>query len=722
MAEKYRFLYNIPRDWSPMETPKDVAIGPDGKIYVLNTYTGILVFDVSGHYLTTFGSFGMGPGQFRAPSKLAVDAAGNLYVADTGNRRVQKLDQNGNFLWASSPDGRIRPSCVAVTPNGHILFYDRYYHWIILITQTGHFGDILLEEENNIEGMAIDAAGQIYLAIPTLHQIRKYDAYCSNLLTQWGSEGAGDGQFQYPSAITVDQNGHVYVNDPGNNRIQKFDTNGTFLGKWGSYGEAEGQFRDPEGVAVDAAGHVYVADTNNNRIQKFSANGDFITKLGGWPYSPGNLHNPAGVALDGAGNVYVTDQHRLQIFDSEGQFIRGWGEPGSADGEFSFPQGVAVAEQPGAVVVYVADTENHRIQKFNNLGQHLKSWGIEGSAPGQLKNPCGVAFLADSVYVTDSDNHRVQRFTTGGTFSEAWGGRGTLPAQFQWPSGMAVDSTGSIYVVDSGNNYMQKFDAKGNLINTWQGGSPFNYPWGVAAENFVFVTDTNNHRIQKFTQGGIFLTQWGSPGSLNGQLQYPKGIAASPNGRVFVADGNNHRLQVFEPVPSTCQVTCPEVVFPNAPGLCGAVIAYPNPTLSGDCTEVTLSYDPPAGFFQVGSFTIAVIARNNQGEIVDACTFRATVQDVEPPIIICPDDISVQSGAGQGGAYVNFTVHATDNCPGVTVVSNPPSGSFFPLGTTTAICTATDKAGNTTSCSFNITVAIPKVIAQPLITNILNPF
>jgi len=88
-------------------------------------------------------------------------------------------------------------------------------------------------------------------------------------ITKWGTEGEGDGQFNFPIGVAVDSSDNVYVADLGNRRIQKFDSDGTFITKWGSFGKGDGQFEFPTGVAVDSSGNAYVTDIENNRIQKF---------------------------------------------------------------------------------------------------------------------------------------------------------------------------------------------------------------------------------------------------------------------------------------------------------------------------------------------------------------------------------------------------------------------------------------------------------------------
>jgi hypothetical protein len=193
-------------------------------------------------------------------------------------------------------------------------------------------------------------------------------------VTNW----SGNGQFNQPSGVAVDSAGEFYVADTGNQRIQKFDSNGAFLLKWGTGGSGNGQFSTPWDVAVDSAGNVYVADTSNHRIQKFDGSGTFLLKWGTNGSGDGQFSFPRGVALDSTGNVYEveTNNHRIQKFDGNGTFLLKWGTNGSGDGQFSFPFGVAV---DSAGNVYVADTGNHRIQKFR--GTDLSGFSLDDAVP-----------------------------------------------------------------------------------------------------------------------------------------------------------------------------------------------------------------------------------------------------------------------------------------------------------------------------------------------------
>jgi hypothetical protein len=226
-------------------------------------------------FITKWGSRGSNDGQFNFPQGVATDSAGNVYVTDTSNHRIQKFDAQGNFLtkWGSrgSNDGQF------------------YYP----------------------QGVATDSAGNVYVADTSNHRIQKFDAQ-GNFQTKWGSRGSNDGQFNFPKGVATDSAGNVYVVEP--NRIQKFDTNGTFLSKWGSSGVGDGQFYSPYGVATDSADNVYVVEPN--RIQKFDTNGTFLSKWGSSGVGDGQFYSPYGVATDSADNVYVADtnNHRIQKF------------------------------------------------------------------------------------------------------------------------------------------------------------------------------------------------------------------------------------------------------------------------------------------------------------------------------------------------------------------------------------------------------------------------
>ena len=227
--------------------------------------------------------------------------------------------------------------------------------------------------------------------------------------------------------------------------------------QWGSEGSGDGQFNNPYGIAIDANDNVYVADYNNHRIQKFDSSGNFISKWGSEGSGDGQFFIPSSVATDLSGNVYVAEwgNNRIQKFDSSGNFISKWGSIGSGDGQFNTPTGMVTDLSDN---VYVADYNNHRIQKFDSSGNFIAKWGSQGSGDGQLNYPYGIAIdSSNSVYVTEAGNHRIQKFDSSGNFIAKWGSQGSGDGQFNEPPSVATDSSENVYVADNNNHRIQKF-------------------------------------------------------------------------------------------------------------------------------------------------------------------------------------------------------------------------------------------------------------------------
>jgi sugar lactone lactonase YvrE len=273
-------------------------------------------------------------------------------------------------------------------------------------------------------------------------------------LAKWGSQGSADGMFT-ASIWGIAISGYVYVTDTEGNRIQKFNTDGTFVAKWGSQGSANSQFNHPGGIKADREGNIFVADTGNHRIQKFTSNGTHQSTWGEQGDVDASFQNPSDIAFDSSGNCYVVENHRVQKFTSDGIFITKWGGVGTDDGQFQFPQGLAVDL---AGFVYVADANNHRIQKFTPNGTFVAKWGALGAADGDFSYPRKIAIDSSGyVYVDDSGNNRIQKFTADGKFIIKWGEMGSEDGNFFSPLGIAIDESGNVYVCDSNHCRIQKF-------------------------------------------------------------------------------------------------------------------------------------------------------------------------------------------------------------------------------------------------------------------------
>jgi tripartite motif-containing protein 71 len=505
--------FKLPLMEGKFSEPQQVAVDPSGHVYVADSGNHrIQKFNSSGTYDTQWGSEGSGNGEFDTPAGIAVDPSGNVYVVDIRNHRIQKFNSSGT--------------------------YD---------TQWGREGSGNGEFEYP-QGIAIDISGHVYVVDAGNQRIQKFNS-SGTYDTQWGSEGSGDGEFNNPQGIAVDTSGNVYVVDAGNQRIQKFDSSGTYDTQWGSEGRGEGEFSYPNGIAVDTSGNVYVADAGNHRIQKFDSSGTYVTQLGSEGSRNGYFNTPPGVAVDTNGNVYVVDagNHRIQKLDSNREYVTQWGEFGRT---FFTPMSIATDSNGN---VYVADIDNHAIRKFDSNGTYVMQIGKPGSRNGEFSFPAGVVVDASgNVYVVDSGNDRIQKFDSSGTYIRKWDGAGNGNGEFMNPRELVIDTNGSMYVTDSRNNRIQKFDSSGVYVTQWgsegSGDGEFKSPEGIAVDTSgnVYVADSRNHRIQKFDSSGTYVTQWGSFGSGNGEFSMPVGVAVDPSGNVYVVDRGNQRIQKFD--------------------------------------------------------------------------------------------------------------------------------------------------------------------------------
>jgi uncharacterized protein (TIGR03663 family) len=282
---------------------------------------------------------------------------------------------------------------------------------------------------------------------------------------------------------------------------------------WGSQGKGMSQFQDPRGIAVDEVGNVYVADSGNHRIQVFDSNGQFITQWGSQGTGPGQFQEPWGIAVDTEGNVYVADtwNHRIQKFDAEGNFLLQWGGYRSTGGAA--------------------------------VGEEGFFWG-----PRDI-----VTDAAGNVYVTDTGNKRVQVFDPDGQFLAQWGGFGLEDGFMDEPVGIAIDEAGNVYLADTWNQRVQKFDQDFGFvtkwpISGWYGESVVNKPYLAAAGDRVYVTDPEGYRVLVFDQDGEFVATFGEYGFDNKTFGLPTGIAVDGEGNVYVTDSANHRVMKFAPV------------------------------------------------------------------------------------------------------------------------------------------------------------------------------
>jgi sugar lactone lactonase YvrE len=602
--------------------------------------------------------------RFNEPAGVAVHGAGNIFVVDNWNHTIRKITPSGVVTTlagtaglSGSADGTgaaarfYRPEGVAVDGAGNVFVADNWNHTIRKITPSGVV--TTLAGTANISGsadggaaaarfyypsgVAVDGAGNLFVADSANFTIRKItpNGVVTTLAGSAGLLGSADGtgaaaRFDSPCGLAVDGAGNVFVAD--NYTIRKITPSGvvtTLAGLADSQGSADGtgaaaRFNGPSGVAVDGAGNLFVRDSDYNTytytIRKITYAG-VVTTLAGTAGMSGN-----GIAVDGAGNLLVADRfnNTIRKITPAGVVttLAGMGRSaGSADGtgaaaRFSYtdpglsssfgPTGVAV---DGAGSVFVADTDNDTIRKITPTGVVTTLAGtarLYGSADGagaaaSFGRPQGVAVDGvGNVFVADTDNNTIRKIEPSGVvttlagpgpLSGDVGADGTgAAARFDRPFGVAADETGNVFVADGS---IRKITLAG-VVTTLAGSAElfgsadgtgaaarFYSPSGVAVDGAgnVFVADTGNNAIRKITPAGVVTTLAGSADGTGAAALFngPQGVAVDGTGNVFVADTGNNAIRKISTsgVVTTVVGVAAAVSAGNFPGPLPASIVSP---------------------------------------------------------------------------------------------------------------------------------------------------
>jgi len=598
-----------------LNSPQGVAVDSAGNICIadtLNNRVRMVTTDGVIHRFAGNGQFsGDGPGTFgdggtatdarlHQPGGLTVDSSGVVYIADTGDNTVRKVttdglialvagDGFGAFAGDAGPATSAelnRPGDVTLDSSGNIYIADTANYRIRKVTTDGNIATIAGTGSIGSTGdgdvatkaslyapmsIAVDSSGNIFILENGSSKIREVDNAKGNISTIAGNGTAGFGgdgsqatnaEMNFPSGMTLDSSGSIYVADTLNGRLRKISSSNitTIAGNGvlsysGDNGPAlAAQMNFPFGVAVDSGGVVYIADTANNVVRRVAKNGVITTFAGngsagfggdGGAATSAQLNSPEGVAVDAAGNVYIADTQNARVRRVTGGTISTFAGNGSA------------------------------------------GFGGDGSTAtsAQLDTPVGLAVDAGgNVYIADLGNSRVRR-VSGGTITTI-AGNGiagysgdngpAASATLNLPQGVAVDTAGAVYIADTGNNVVRR--VSGGNISTIAGTGVAGFsgdggqataamigsPIGIAADSFgsIYITDSSA-RVRRITGG--FITTIAGNGSrgysgdagaaTSAMLSGPAALAVDSSGNVYVADSGNNAVRILQPAASGLAIT-----------------------------------------------------------------------------------------------------------------------------------------------------------------------
>jgi uncharacterized protein (TIGR03437 family) len=733
--------------------PLSVAADARGNVY-LGEYDGRirrvspegLIYTVAGTGVSGYSGDG-GPARnarIGSPHGLAVDRAGNIYIADSTQHRVRRIGADG-IITTIAGNGRKGksgdlgpateaelngPMSVAVDEAGNIFIADTGNSMVRAVTTDGRilpvvggFGFDTSDGAHSLAALifptavALDREGFLYVADAYSDRVFRVggDLIVRNLAGGQGRGYSGDGgpgtkaQLDFPSGVAVDAAGNVLIAERGSGRVRRVSTDGSIRTAAGN-----GQFRTggdggpavraalylPTAAAADASGNLYIAEPLRGRVRRVLPSGRIDTFAG----PAAGLHAPYGVIADANGNIYISDWFANLIHkvapDGTVSVIAGTaglGDPGegveATKAQLRDPRHMTIDR---AGNIYFTEGLAHRVRKISPAGiittvAGTGQAGFSGdggpAARAQLNLPVGIAVdRAGNLFISEKENHRIRRITPSGIIStvagtgqKAYSGDGGVAAQaaLNAPAGLVFDQEGSLYVADEGNHRVRRISPAGimttvagtGLVGLSGDGGPatqatFASPTAVVvdARGTLYIADWGNHRIRAVLPQAPSYTA--EPRSL--ELRATSGGLPSPD----------RAVQVTGSIPGILF----DVASTGAPWLKISTESGATPAL------LQVSGDPEGLAPREYTATITITAPNAAAP-VQTVSVRFTVDPVEPPrLAVRPEVLTFI--AQERGAPVTESIQAANDGGGLVEFQASPTVPWLQISPVTAAVSA----------------------------------
>jgi sugar lactone lactonase YvrE len=546
--------------------------------------------------------------RFSDPMSITLDASGNLFVADFSNSTIRKITPAGvvtTFAGVAGVGGTAidgpgasarfeGPLGIAIDASGNLYVADEFNESIRKITPAGVVSTFAGQTEvpgdndgtgtgarfNAPNSVAVDSAGNFYVGEGS-HVVRRISP-AGVVVTLAGSASAAGGstdgtggaaRFNYPRGLAVDAVGNVYVADANDCLIREISPTGvvsTLAGALGAFSSIDGTgtaatFNLPSGIAVDAAGTVYVGEENGFVVRKVTPAG-VVSTLAGDPVHVGLVDDVgtaarfnlglSGTAVDASGNVFVSDTGNSVIRE-----VTPGGSVSTFVDDVVSPQGLAI---DAAGNLYLGSEQTVlKVTPGKTVFPFAGSPGNQGSADGtgsaaSFGDVSALAVdTAGNVYVADSINDTIRKITPAAVVTTLAGTAGTAgstdgsaaTATFSSPYGVAVDAAGNVYVADAQNGTIRKITAAGT-VSTLAGtagvtgsadgtgaAASFDFPFSIVVDSVgnLYVAELSNNDIRKITPAGVVSTIVGVAGQVGVRLG-PDARLARPSGLSLIGD------------------------------------------------------------------------------------------------------------------------------------------------------------------------------------------